>query len=134
VARSEPSSSLDASPEAPCREVNLDAPEALLALLGRPATDPSVEQTLEHFKIRRRPEVTIDEDDVDGPVVDSHDRLKNRNAGIEFGFEDQATFTGDETLTPGKVPMLQLLATAGRVRSCTMVGLREGERSNGYAS
>ncbi len=80
--------------------------ESILHLLGSPAIDPSVERTLEHFRIRRRPQVTIDEDAVDGPVVENQDWLKNRNAGIEFGFEDQAAFTGDETLTPGKVPML----------------------------
>jgi hypothetical protein len=81
-------------------------PESILHLLRRPATDPAVEQALDQFKIRRRPQVEVDEDDADGPVVQKQDWLKNRNAGIEFGFEDQATFTGDKTLTPGKGPML----------------------------
>jgi hypothetical protein len=80
--------------------------ETILRLLGRPSTDPGIEQVFDQFKIRRRPQVTVDEDDADGPVVQNQDWLKNRNAGVELGFEDQATFTGAPTLTPGKVPML----------------------------
>jgi hypothetical protein len=81
-------------------------PEDLIRLLGRPAPDPAIERTLDHFKIRRRPQVELDEDNVDAPLVQKQDWLKNRNAGIEFGFEDEATFKGDETLKPGKGPML----------------------------
>jgi hypothetical protein len=81
-------------------------PEDLLRLLGRPALDPAVDQTLDHFKIRRRPEVELEEDNADGPVVQKQDWLKNRNAGIEFGFEDEATFTGNGSLQPGKGAML----------------------------
>jgi hypothetical protein len=80
--------------------------EAILRLLGLPSTDPAIERVFDQFKIRRRPEVTIDEDDADRAVVQNQDWLKNRNAGIELGFEDQATFTGAATLMPGKVPML----------------------------
>ena len=86
-------------------------PERLIALLGRAATDPDVDYTLDHFKIRRRPAVEIaavedDEDDADGEVVQTQDWLKNRGAGVEFGFEDEASFTGDPSLTRGKGPML----------------------------
>jgi hypothetical protein len=81
-------------------------PEDLLRLLGRLATDPDVERLLDHFKIRRRPEVELDDEAADGPVIQKQDWLKNLHAGIEFGFEDEATFTGNESLTPGKGPML----------------------------
>lgn len=69
-------------------------PARLLALLGRPATDPAVEQALDHFKIRRRPEPDVDEEAVDGPLIKNQDWLKNRRAGIEFGFEEEHSFDG----------------------------------------
>lgn len=81
-------------------------PEELMALLGCPATDPLVEQALAHFRIRRRPQLEWDEDDVDGPVVETRDWLINRRLGIEFGFEDEAAFLGREAGEYGLGPML----------------------------
>jgi hypothetical protein len=78
----------------------------LIALLGRPATDPSVEQALDHFKIRRRPEVELDEENPDGPVVRSQDWLKNRRAGVEFGFEEEASLSGHPVSKNGPYTML----------------------------
>jgi hypothetical protein len=81
-------------------------PDRLIALLGRPATDPAVEQALDHFKIRRRPSVEVDEDDPDGPLVRSQDWLKNRRAGVEFGFDEEASFNGHPVSKKGSYPML----------------------------
>lgn len=61
-------------------------------LLGREAADPVVDRMLDIYNISRRPEVELDEDAVDGQVVNQQDWLLNRHLGIEFGFEDKATF------------------------------------------
>jgi hypothetical protein len=81
-------------------------PEDLIGLLGQPASNPHIERLLARLKIRRRPQVELDPDRVDDPIVKSQDWLKNRTAGIELGFEDEATFKGDAALTPAKGPML----------------------------
>ena len=82
-------------------------PETLIALLGRPSTDPDVDRVLTHFKLRRRPAVELEEDeDGDVEVLNTQDWLTNRARGIEFGFEDQAAFAGDDPDQQGKGPML----------------------------
>jgi hypothetical protein len=73
-------------------------PEDLLALLGRNNSDPLVEAALIHYAVRNRPEVEIDAEDPDGPVVETQSWVKNSRAGIEFGFHDEAAWRGlDET-------------------------------------
>jgi hypothetical protein len=81
-------------------------PQQLVALLGRPSTDPAVERSLVGLRISRRPEVVRDEEDVDGPVVETRDWLINRRVGIEFGFEDEASFFGRSGAQYGVGPML----------------------------
>lgn len=78
----------------------------LLALLGRYNTDPLVEAALRHYAIRNRPEVEIDEDDADGPVVGTQAWVKNSRAGVEFGFHDEAAWIGLDETEFGKRPML----------------------------
>jgi hypothetical protein len=81
-------------------------PDELLALLGREATDVAIERTLVSFGIRKRPEVERDEEDVDGPTVETKDWVINSRAGIEFGFEDKASFLGQDEAERGAGPML----------------------------
>ena len=82
-------------------------PETLIALLGRPSTGPDIDRVLNHFKLRRRPAVVVEEDDDgDVEVLETQDWLTNRARGIEFGFEDQAAFVGDDPSQQGKGPML----------------------------
>lgn len=81
-------------------------PNDLLALLGYYNTDPLVEAALTRYAVRKRPEVEIDEDDVDGPVVDTHSWVKNSRAGIEFGFDDEAAWIGLDETEFGKGPMV----------------------------
>lgn len=70
--------------------------ERFIALLGEPSTSRAVEHALDLFKIRRRPQVTLDEHDVDGPIAGAQDWLKSRHAGIEFGFEEELSFRGEK--------------------------------------
>jgi hypothetical protein len=73
-------------------------PQDLISLLGACNTDPAVESALVYFRVRNRPEVEIDEDDADGPVISTQSWVKNSRAGIEFGFDDEAAWLGlDET-------------------------------------
>jgi hypothetical protein len=81
-------------------------PGDLLALLRRPATDPLVEAALRHYAVRNRPEVEIDDEDADGPVVETQSWVKNSRGGIEFGFEDEASWIGLDETEFGKRPML----------------------------
>jgi hypothetical protein len=80
--------------------------EELVELLGRRQTDPAVEAALVHFAVRNRPEVRVDEDDADGPVVDTQSWVKNSKAGIEFGFNDEAAWLGRDETEFGEWPML----------------------------
>ena len=80
--------------------------EELVALLGRRQADPAVEAALVHFAVRRRPEVRVDEDDADGPVVETQCWVKNSKAGIEFGFDDEAAWLGRDETEFGELPML----------------------------
>lgn len=81
-------------------------PTDLIDLLGRPATDPLVEGTLQYHGVRNRPEVEIDEEDADGPVVETQSWVKNSRRGIEFGFDDEAAWIGLDETEFGKRPML----------------------------
>ncbi len=81
-------------------------PKDLLALLGRNNADPLVEAALIHYAVRNRPDVEIDEDDPDGPVVETQSWVKNSRAGIEFGFHDEAAWIGLDETEFGKRPML----------------------------
>lgn len=81
-------------------------PTDLLALLGRPVTDPLVEAALRYHAVRNRPEVEIDDEIADGPVVETQSWVKNSRGGIEFGFEDEASWIGLDETEFGKRPML----------------------------
>lgn len=81
-------------------------PNDLLSLLGRYNTDPLVEAALAHYAVRNRPEVEIDDEDADGPVVETQAWVKNSRAGIEFGFQDEAAWIGLDETQFGKRPMV----------------------------
>jgi len=81
-------------------------PKDLLALLGRNQTDPLVESGLVHYAVRNRPEVEVDEEDPDGPVVKTQSWVKNSRLGIEFGFHDEAAWIGLDETEFGKRPMV----------------------------
>ena len=81
-------------------------PNDLLALLGRYNTDPLVEAALTHYAVRNRPEVEVEEADVDGPVIETQSWVKNSRAGIEFGFQDEASWSGLDETEFGKRPMV----------------------------
>ena len=81
-------------------------PQDLLGLLGRHDTDPLVEAALSYYGVRNRPEVTVDESDPDGPVVETQSWVKNSRVGIEFGFDDEAAWIGLDETEFGKRPML----------------------------
>ncbi|MBL0726378.1 hypothetical protein [Piscinibacter sp. HJYY11] len=78
----------------------------LVALLGRPQTDPDVESALVQHAVRNRPAVKIDPDDADGPVVGTQSWVKNSRAGIEFGFDDEAAWRGLDETEYNRSPML----------------------------
>jgi hypothetical protein len=81
-------------------------PQDLLALLGRYNTDPLVQAALSHYAVRNRPEVKVDKDCADGPVVETQSWVKNSHVGIEFGFDDEAAWVGLDEIEFGKRPML----------------------------
>ena len=81
-------------------------PKDLLALLGSYDTAPPVEEALKHYAVRNRPEVEIDEEDADGPVVETQSWVKNSRAGVEFGFHDEAAWIGLDETEYGKRPMV----------------------------
>ncbi len=81
-------------------------PQDLLSLLGARQTDPAVEAALVHYQVRNRPAVKIDEDDSDGPVVETQSWVKNSREGIEFGFDDEAAWLGQDETAHGQRPML----------------------------
>jgi len=81
-------------------------PQELLALLGRYDTDPYVEAALSHYAVRNRPALKIDLRDPDGPVVETQSWVKNSRAGIEFGFDDEASWLGLDETEYGKRPLL----------------------------
>lgn len=81
-------------------------PQDLLSLLGARSADPAVESALVYCGIRNRPAVGIDDDDSDGPVVETQSWVKNSRAGIEFGFDDGAAWLGLDETEYGRRPML----------------------------
>jgi hypothetical protein len=78
----------------------------IASLLGRAATDARVAEKLGVFGIDDCPHVTIDENDADGPVVEVKDWVLSARAGVEFGFDDQASWLGLDALHVGRGPML----------------------------
>jgi hypothetical protein len=80
--------------------------EALVKLLGLISTDPRVEDALRAYGVMRRPELGIDPDDADGPVVKSQDWVTNLSAGIEFGFQEEGAYMGLDQTDRGVGPML----------------------------
>ena len=80
--------------------------EDLVALLGRHHTDSMVEAAMVQHAVRNRPAVEIDEDDSDGPVVETQSWVKNSRAGIEFGFDDEAAWLGLDETEHGRQPMV----------------------------
>lgn len=80
--------------------------EELVALLGRRHTDAAVEAALVQHAVRNRPEVRVDEDDADGPVVETQAWVKNSKQGIEFGFDDEAAWLGLDETEFGERPMV----------------------------
>lgn len=80
--------------------------EILVSLLGLPSIAPNVENALNDFGVVRRPELGIDSDDVDGPVVNSQDWVTNLSVGIEFGFQEEGAYMGLDQSDRGIGPML----------------------------
>lgn len=81
-------------------------PNELLALLGRYNTDPIVEAALAHYAVRNRPEVEIDPGGRDGAAVRTQSWVKKSRAGIEFGFQDAASWIGLDATEVGRHPMV----------------------------
>lgn len=81
-------------------------PGSLISLIGMTSIDEEVEAALRYFKIRRRPRIEVDEDDLDGPIVESRDWVINSRAGVEFGFEDEASFHGYDAIRYDPYSML----------------------------
>lgn len=75
-------------------------------LLGSPSTRPQIEDRLRWSGIVDLPQVKIDHLDPDGPVVEVQDWLLSSRAGIEFGFEDEASWRGLDPFHFGRGPML----------------------------
>lgn len=83
----------------------MDASE-IAVLLGRASTDPRIDAELTRFGIDDRPRVKIDDEDPDGPVVEVQDWVINNAVGIEFGFDDEASWHGLDEFERGRHPML----------------------------
>jgi hypothetical protein len=79
-------------------------PVEILSSLGAPAEDPRVQALLQRFAISRQPQVALDE--VTGDVAAVQDWLPCLPMGIEFGFEDEASFLGAPPVEWGSGPML----------------------------
>jgi hypothetical protein len=78
----------------------------IASLLGLASTAPAVEAQFVRLEISERPHVTIDKEDVDGPVVETQHWVGNLAAGIEFGFEDEASWRGLDESEQGRGPMV----------------------------
>lgn len=78
----------------------------ILELLGRASTDPRIGSALVRFGIHNRPHVKIDMEDPDGPIVHTQDWVINNGIGIEFGFEDEASWFGVDESERGQGSML----------------------------
>src|SRR4051812_8180228 len=75
----------------------------IAALLGLAASDPAVGSVLDEFRIARRPEIKRDEG---GDIIDTQDWLLNAALGIEFGFDDRATFLAEHSDDIGQQGMM----------------------------
>jgi hypothetical protein len=58
------------------------------------------------FSIRNRPHVKLDYNDPDGPVVRAQDWVINSREGIEFGFEEEASWKGQNDQDTDEYRML----------------------------
>ncbi len=81
-----------------------DATVEILTCLGAPADDARVQALLRHFSITRLPE--MEDDDLSDEPGSPQDWLPNLSRGIEFGFEDEASFLGAPPVEWGSGPML----------------------------
>lgn len=84
------------------------AREPMLGYLGLPQDDRAVVALLRQFLITRMPSVerdSFDEPD-DSEITNPQDWLANLARGIEFGFEDEASFNGEPPDLWGLGPML----------------------------
>ncbi|MDQ2067071.1 hypothetical protein Q9295_11840 [Xinfangfangia sp. CPCC 101601] len=79
-------------------------PIEILSCLGLPADDRRVQNLLQQFQITRSPEVETDP--LSDEVGEVQDWLANLQRGIEFGFEDEASFLGAPPVEWGEGPML----------------------------
>lgn len=80
-------------------------PAEIADLLGRAASDAQVVATLARFGIEEQPEINVEDADTGG-IVQTDDWLVNYEAGIEFGFEDEAAFLGLDASERGTGPLL----------------------------
>lgn len=82
--------------------------DPLIACLGLPDDDPGILGLLRRFAITRTPAVERDAFDEaqEAEVASPQDWLSNLARGIEFGFEDEAAFTGEPADVWGLGPML----------------------------
>jgi hypothetical protein len=78
----------------------------IAALLGSASDDPAVDRELARLGIVDRPEVALDLGDPDGPVIASQDWVTSAALGIEFGFQDSASWQGLNEFEQGRGPML----------------------------
>lgn len=86
----------------------MPVPDPMIACLGLPHDDPGIMGLLRRFAITRTPSVERDSFDnaEDGGISSPQDWLSNLARGIEFGFEDEAAFTGEPPDVWGLGPML----------------------------
>jgi hypothetical protein len=78
----------------------------IASLLDLASTSSAVQTQLVRFDIHQQPQVRINKEDVDGPVVETQDWVGNGTAGIEFGFEDEASWRGMDESERGRGPMV----------------------------
>lgn len=83
----------------------MDAPD-ITDLLGSASTSSQIADQLRLSGIADLPHVKIDHGDPDGPVVEAQDWLLSARSGIEFGFEDEASWLGLDSFHLGRGPML----------------------------
>ena len=83
-------------------------PDPMIACLGLPHDDPGIMGLLRRFAITRTPTVERDafEEPADAEISSPQDWVSNLARGIEFGFEDEAAFTGEPPDVWGLGPML----------------------------
>lgn len=85
------------------------APHPMLDYLGLSQDDQAVVALLRRFLITRQPSVerdAFDDEDAGGEIVRPQDWVSNLSRGVEFGFEDEASFNGEPPDVWGLGPML----------------------------